>query len=305
MLSQAERARRAQYKQIERQVNKEDRAKHKALRKAYAELHSTDEDGNRVIDVCSYCGANHKICHKHRTGMCVDCGKLYDRWHKAKRLGIESEMRLLKPVWLERLENARRVDKWMAQRSENFYNSVKNTEVTTMTEVTSKACKQCGRELSIDRFRKYPARGRGVYQTKQGTYTICKDCESISNRLAALQRKETLSEQDNGVLEALREHYQKLMDKGLQPATAPARRLMGVDTPKRALGNDSFMSLLSSVQGTGTHEVDEHCRLVRERGYASYNEAAQRHKELEGQLRSDARYEEITELLDEWWEEEE
>lgn len=303
MLNDTERARRETYKKIERQVRREENQRRKALSKAYAELSSTDEDGNRLLDMCSYCGAIHKIRHKHHTGMCVDCGKLYDRWHKAKRLGIESELRLLKPVLLQRLEKARCVDKWAAQQSENFYNSVKNTEVGTMTEVTSKQCKQCGRELSINRFRKYPARGRGVYQTSQGYYTICKDCESISSRAAALlkKEKERCTADDLKNLGLLKEHYRMLEAKGLPPVTAAAKRVLYGEDVEVVSKQGSFEDLLAAVSGASESALDKHCRLVRCRGYASFDEADKVHKELLAELRQDSRFEEINDLMDEWY----
>lgn len=300
MLSASERARRDASKKIESQVRREQSARRKALRKAYAELTSTDDEGNKIVDVCGFCGASHKVRHKHRTGMCVDCGRLYERWQKAKRLGIESELRLLKPMLLERLERARSVDKWAAQKAENFYNSVKNTEVSIMTEVTSKQCKQCGRELSIDRFRKYVPRGRGVYQTKQGTYTICKDCESISNRAAALLKKEKCTADDVKNLGLLKEHYETLEAKGLPPVTAAAKRVLygeAYDTSKPK----SFEDLLTAVSGVSETPIDKHCRLVRSRGYASFDEADKVHKELLEELKLDDRFEEIDNLMDEWY----
>lgn len=302
MLSAPERARRDDYKKIERQARQEASARRKALRKAYAELTNTDDEGNKVLDVCSYCGALQKIRHKHRTGMCIDCGKLYERWHKAKRLGVESEIQLLRPVWLERLERVRCVDKWAARKSENFYNSVKNTEVTTMTELTSKQCKQCGRELSIDNFRKYPARGRGVYQTKQSHYTICKDCESISNRAAALLKKSEgqLTNNDITNLDLLKKHYQVFEDRGLPPATAAAKRILYGEVADMSKPK-SFEDLLSAVSGAAESTLDKHCRLVRSRGYASFDEADKVHKELFEELKLDSRFEEINNLMDDWY----
>ena len=158
-----------------------------------------------------------------------------------------------------------------------------------------KQCKQCGRMLSVDNFRKYKPRGRGIYNTTQGCHTICKQCESISNRVVTAMNKG-----DNELLDKLRKHYQDLSNRGLPPVTAAARRLLGIEGSKESKSAD-IDSLLASVQESA---VETHCRLVRARGYASVDEAQVKHRELTEQLQVAGYYEEITELLDDWYFEE-
>lgn len=158
-----------------------------------------------------------------------------------------------------------------------------------------KQCKQCGRVLNVDSFRKYKSRGKGIYNTTQGCYTICKQCESISNRVVT-----AINKGDQEVLDKLREHYRRLINKGLPPVTAAPRRLMGLTTDdNRKKCVDSLDDLLCDVQSES--EVDKHCRLVRSRGYVSLDEAQQVHRQLEQQLKECDYYEELTELLDEWY----
>lgn len=160
-----------------------------------------------------------------------------------------------------------------------------------------KQCKQCGRRLSVDNFRKYKPRGKGIYNTTQGYNTICKDCESISNRVVT-----ALNKGNQEMLDKLSEHYQRLLDKGLPPVTAAPRRLLGLDKAECTKPDSSLDALLSSVQAES--EVDKHCRLVRSRGYASIDEAQTVHRQLETQLKESGHYEELTELLDDWYFEE-
>lgn len=157
-----------------------------------------------------------------------------------------------------------------------------------------KQCKQCGRQLSVDNFRKYKPRGKGIYNTTQGYNTICKQCESISNRVVT-----ALNKGDQSTLDKLREHYQLLIDKGLPPVTAAPRRLMGMPDEVRVRSKDSLDELLTCVQAES--DVDKHCRLVRSRGYVSVDEAQEVHRRLEAQLKESGYYEELTELLDEWY----
>lgn len=274
--------------------------KHKRDAEKYAKL---SYDGQSLLDICSYCGAENAYRHKHRTGMCVECGKLYERWRKAKRHGIQSELALLKPELLRRRDSIVAKDRLAAQRSANFYKQVEQTEVRDMkvTITTHKVCKQCGRDLPIESFRKYTPRGSGVYKTTQGYNTICKDCESISRRASgALQRGDT------AMIEKLTEHYRVLQERGLEPVTAPAKRLLGVDTGNgQSTRRASLDDLLGSVQGvvTGESEVEKHCRLVRQRGYTSFEEADVAHRRLADELRATnpALYAEITDLMDEWY----
>ena len=158
-----------------------------------------------------------------------------------------------------------------------------------------KKCKQCGRKLPLDNFRKYSARGRGVYETKQGYYTICKDCESISNRA-----RTAIANGNEKVTSRLTEHYKRLLDMGFPPVTAPAKQLLNW-TKANDDDNDKLEDLLNKVAPAIEYTIEDHCRLVRERGYASFSEADEVHKKLAKRLKEAGLYEEINDLMDEWY----
>lgn len=158
-----------------------------------------------------------------------------------------------------------------------------------------KKCKQCGRKLPLDNFRKYVPRGRGVYETRQGYYTICKDCESISNRA-----RTALTNGNEKVICRLTEHYKRLLDMGFPPVTAPAKQLLNWVDDGNAEDN-KLEALLNKVAPAIEYTIEDHCRLVRERGYASFNEADEVHKKLTKQLKEAGLYEEINDLMDEWY----
>lgn len=283
-------------------------------RSRHKERHLANLDVNgrwqAPMDMCPFCGQSLTYEHPYNRAMCVDCGKLYDRFRKARaRVHIHNDMSQVSEL---RLTRQRLLARWV-DKDAKLYKQVEQTEVPEMNE-TEKVCKQCGRLLPIENFKKYAARGRGVYATKQGHYTICKQCESISNRAAA-----ALSKGDEATISLLTEHYQMLADRGLPPVTAAAKRLLGytdISRPK----SDRLSDLLASVRGDSVtmraaaarpveseseseseSELDKHCRLVRCRGYASVEEAEIVHKELIGQLRDAGLYEEINDLLDEWY----
>lgn len=290
----------------------------KANRKRQKEIAALDMHGNKVVDTCSRCGAINVPSHKHYPTMCIECGKLYGRWKKAVRNNIQSELRRLKPILLQRYERLLKTDKDTASRCETFYKRVEQTEVTEMKQsiITHKACKQCGRDLDIERFRKYKPRGRGAYETSTGYYTICKDCESISNRAAAALKKG-----DEETLKLLREHYQTLSDKGLPLVTAAARRVLGVDD---VVGhNSTFVGLLQRVSGRGgdglAHDSDtvllnndmpdielsKHCEKIRNREYTCADDAYEAHRRLTARFSSEELLSEMNALIEEWYDDEE
>ena len=159
----------------------------------------------------------------------------------------------------------------------------------------TKACKQCGRSLSIDNFRKYTPRGKGIYKTKQGYHTLCKHCEAISARAAAAMKSG-----DQEAIDKLVDYYKSLQDRGLEPATAAARKILGLDVERKVAV--TLDDLLSST--TDNSDLIDHCRKVRERLYASAEEATEVHKRLAYRLKETELYEECTNLLDDWYFEE-
>lgn len=255
---------------------------------------------------CNYCGSLSVFRHQHYKCRCVDCGKLYDRYKKAQRRGIQSELLLCGERLLQRGKHA------STALQKSFYkpiaDNVKQIKEEQSMTVTHKVCKQCGRDLPISEFRKYVPRGNGIYKTTQGHHTLCKNCEAISVRAA-----NALSKDDKEAIEMLREHYRLLLEHGFGPATAPARRILGVDDAPKAKQRKDLASMLNVSQEaitgssfTGESELDKHCRLVRQRGYASFDEADAAHRRLAAELQHTMPdvYEEINNLMDDWYMEE-
>ena len=291
----ADKARQAEIGRAVGKINAKRRSKERA---AAIQRSRCNADGKyeEPLLVCKYCGATNVYTHSRRHNMCTECGKLYERWRKAVSNNIISELQLLKPLLLERYERGKEANSEPDNPAATMYEKILNTEVPEMIEQTHKVCKQCGRRLPVDNFRQYAARGRGVYNTKQGRYTICKDCESISNRAAAALRSG-----NQEVIDKLTEHYQALLDKGFGPVTAPARQLLGATKAERK--SEGLDDMLRLVRQEDASELDEHCRLVRERGYASADEAYDAHKRLYKSMPK-ALQDELNELIEDWFDEE-
>ena len=158
-----------------------------------------------------------------------------------------------------------------------------------------KTCKQCGRTLDDACFRKTKSRSKGIYKNlSQGTKTLCKDCESIN-----IRAHRALKENDTETIEKLRKHYRMLYGAGHPPVSAAAKRLLGidVDVAQSRSRNNSLESRLSMFD----EEVMEHAYKVRTRAYDSVDEADEVHRKLADRLKDADLYEEITNLLDDWY----
>lgn len=161
-----------------------------------------------------------------------------------------------------------------------------------------KQCKQCGMLLNDEAFRKTKTRSKGLYKNlSQGTKTICRSCESLDVRA-----RRAMNEGNEEVCGQLREHYMKLLRAGHPPVTAAAKRILGnayIDAAAqvRSVTSNASLKLTDSYDT----EVLDHAYKVKNRLYASVDEADKCHRELESRLREADLYEEITDLLDEWY----
>lgn len=158
-----------------------------------------------------------------------------------------------------------------------------------------KTCKQCHRQLDDSCFRPTKSRGKGLRQSKTGTKTICRQCESINtqahNIVAAMDAGKPVNEEK---LKQLKRHYQLLMDLGHPLVTAAARRLMGID----AESSDGSGAVIDADA-----DLYEHILAVKNRSYSSFDEADEVHSRLTPRLRAAGLYEDVNNLMDRWFEE--
>lgn len=154
-----------------------------------------------------------------------------------------------------------------------------------------KQCKQCGRTLDESCFRQTKSRSKGIYKSAgPGTKTICRSCESLN-----IRAHNALKNNDQEAISVLKEHYEKLNSAGYPPVTAAAQRLLGLAAQTAKRCNDA----LELTQRN--EEVLEHANKVRQRLYSSVDEADAAHRKLHDELQRLGLYEEITDLLDDWY----
>ena len=154
-----------------------------------------------------------------------------------------------------------------------------------------KICKQCGRSLEEDQFRKTKSRSKGIYKdTKTGTKTICRACESLN-----IRAHNALKNNDEAAIAKLQEHYMRLLKAGHPPVSAAAQRIIGYAVQDSKADSNSLLNITDLL---------EHAAKVRSRSYASVDEADKVHRGLTVRLKEAGLYEEITDLLDDWYMEE-
>ena len=278
--------------------------------------------------VCNYCGAVGAAAHQKYSDICWECATLLNRYRSAAAKGrYKNQVRVGKQL-LERGRSASavyrplyaKIKEEITMIEEQLNNNNVSTDDTGAPQIDLKpcsdpcdkpegtcsdpepqykVCKQCGRKLRVDTsFRKYVPRGRGIYATTQGYHTLCKDCESISIRAA-----NAIKCNDEEIMNKLREYYKILDSRGLPPVTKPARILLGVEADRPSAKLDALLSRMLG-EDPDESELDRHCRLVRERGYASFDEADAVHRTMTDKLKAAGLYEEINNLMDEWFDEE-
>lgn len=84
--------------------------------------------------------------------------------------------------------------------------------------MSTKVCKFCGQEKSVDNFRHY-------YDGRRGTYTYCRDCERIETRRKYLTRRgDKCTPEQIQELQEIHTLYQARAAKGLHaPGVTPKK----------------------------------------------------------------------------------
>lgn len=209
-------------------------------------LHRADAFGVIRVDECRICKVNYGIAHAKYSTMCVDCGKLYARYLKTDTkdsftAGKKLLSRCAPGVSLETEDLMAKIKKQLK-------------EANNMQE--SKVCKQCGRRLNIDAFRKYVPRGAGIYDTTVGRHTVCKECENFNQLVNTAYRKpvDKRTQKQNELLEKAKEFYEELHRRGLEPKGRYAADVLGISNESKPDATDSYFA---SVLGCSIDEAME------------------------------------------------
>jgi hypothetical protein len=154
----------------------------------------------------------------------------------------------------------------------------------------------------MDAYRRYAARGKGIYKTEQGHHTVCKECENINAR--AIQLEKTPGK-DPELHQQLVDYYQALYDAGLGVASAVAGRYTGQEKPvddstRRGSLGDRLTQRTSQLKSRQSDECTNFIQLVRLRQYTNSATAWARYDELKQQLQDAGLRDEAARLIDEW-----
>lgn len=141
-----------------------------------------------------------------------------------------------------------------------------------------KICAQCGQNKPLDQFRKYAPRGKGVYNTNVGTYTICRSCEQLGRDVKALMAKGHTDFTDLGRL---------FKQPGWVPKLKPIRDALGV---KRTCSSQSVEERYKATvaQVAISHSVEEIKAFIydlEDRTVDSPTDLYARNKELDASMR--------------------
>ena len=166
-----------------------------------------------------------------------------------------------------------------------------------------KTCKQCNRKLDESNFRPVKSRSTGIRKSTPGTRSLCKSCECLNMQAHTINKQlEAGTPVDQNKLVALKQHYAMLVGAGYPIITAAARRFVALTMP----------AIQQETPDTGKSTIDaysdmavlyKHVAMVKNREYASFDEADEVHTTLVDALRKAGLYEEVNNMMDEWFEE--
>lgn len=97
--------------------------------------------------------------------------------------------------------------------------------------MSTKICKNCGQEKSVDLFRHY-------YDGRKGTYTYCRDCERIETRRKYLKRRgDKCTPAQRKELQDIEELYRARAAKGLHAPGISQKKPSVADLVEQQLNN--------------------------------------------------------------------
>ena len=124
-----------------------------------------------------------------------------------------------------------------------------------------KVCKQCGRMLRIDAYRKYVSRSKGKYETTTGHHTVCRECENFNQQVnnAYSRPAEMRSNAQELLLDKAKHLYEELHRRGLEPKGRYAAEVLGLNNKTGKVGAaDSYIAtILSHKSGAISKDKDK------------------------------------------------
>lgn len=118
--------------------------------------------------------------------------------------------------------------------------------------ISTKRCKQCGRLLSIDAYRKYASRGRGIYETTTGYHTVCRECENFNQQVNKAYNTlvDNRTAKQVKLLDSAKSLYELLASRGCEPKGHYAAVVLSSRSERQATSRermDSAESYLATL----------------------------------------------------------
>lgn len=254
--------------------------------------------GPELLEECPYCGKSQADRYPHRRHMCVDCGRMYERFRTAMRAKNSKSLDAIMQHYNAKVAQRKRIPKEVQDELDRrFLNKDKGVR-TVMKE-----CVQCKRTLEEDSFIQYKSKSTGKYETTTGRHTVCKECESLNSR--AYQLHKTGCVDDKNYQDMLT-FYRVVLKRGGKVPTI-GRRMMGLDTMVKE--QSTMPSLLAEFIGgdeAATKEdvsllvLAEHLKKLKRQSYPSLVDAQERQQELAEALKVAGLYDESDKALEDW-----
>lgn len=255
--------------------------------------HKPHKHKDELLSRCPYCGDSNVCRYPHRQGMCTSCGKIYENFRQLKY--GSRRYREVVAYYEEQKKKGYKVPK---------YKSLEQADIIEEeTRMTEKVCKQCGQKKSVDAFRKNAARGKGIYNTKQGHHNYCKECESINVRAIALEKIVDKTPDEQALYSKLKMYYEALYRAGLGASTAVAQRYIG-KTPEAEQAASTIEDRLDAMIGLlAGNKVMDFMTKLRNREFVNPDAAWAQYDALKESIDADGYKDEVYSLIDEWEEE--
>lgn len=221
--------------------------------------YTIDNKGTRIVDECRVCHKFDREAHRKHPTMCSSCGALYERFMKTGTKDSDTAARKLLAVI-------------KPDQTDELYNKlIRRTTMSGSNSRGRKACKQCGRMLEMDNFRKYVPRGTGKYTTTVGRHTICMECERFNQTINNTYKRDTRSPEQEQLLEQAKALYKTLADRGLEPKGRYAADVLGISQTKVVDTTASYINMLMQepVVAAAPSDLDQWltCDLTEEPDY--------------------------------------
>lgn len=116
--------------------------------------------------------------------------------------------------------------------------------------MNNKICQQCGRELSIENFKPYRSRSKGIRNTNTSRNTLCTECSNFNANMSRIWKipVDQQTEHQKHLLEIAKDLYFELAKRGLKPKGAYCSHVLGTDEARTDTTESFVDSLMHPIK---------------------------------------------------------